>query len=518
MADRPNFITRSVAAIGLSVRSKLLIAFLGITCLLVGLALFGLNSLRQANDRTEAMVRDQERFALLSETYDYVSDLQTLALAASIDPDNVDETTTVSRFASGGRVGNRVGYLIGFLGRNLRKVDGPDTPDGALIVGIRNDVKSLQPITDRIKKLNADGEYAVVENVVVKEFIPVTRRLQRELFTRKQEIEKELAARAEITARAYLTSRDNILAVSIAAVGVALLLGYSLSSALLWPIERIRQALGRISGGGFDTRVSVPNRDELGELAVHVNETSEKLGALYDEVEEQKATLAEWNTALESKVANQVVEIERTNRLRRFLPAQVAELITGAENETDALATRRGEITVLFADLRGFTTFANASAPDQVVGALNAFHEACGPLVEAEGGTLERFLGDGLMVLFGAPVPVTDAADRAVRLAFAMRDAVPAAMAPYQSDRASLGLGVGIGTGVATLGQIGFEGRRDYSAIGPAPNLAARLCDLAKDGQILLSHTTVWQITMEAKPAGSVDLKGIGDSITVFEV
>lgn len=518
MADRPNFITRNVAAIGLSVRSKLLIAFLGITCLLVGLALFGLNSLRQANDRTAAMVRDQERFALLSEAYDYVSDLQTLALAAIVDPDNVNETTTVSEFASGGRVGNRVRYLLGFLGRSMRLVDGPDTTDGKLISRIRDDVLNLQPISAQIRNLHADGNYAAIEVLVVREFIPVTRRLQRLLFTRKQEIEKELVARAEVTAQAYLTSRDNIVAVGIAAVGVALLLGYSLSSALLWPIGRIRQALGRISGGGFDTRVSVPNRDELGELAVHVNETSEKLGTLYDEVEAQKATLAEWNAALETKVADQVVEIERTNRLRRFLPAQVAELITVAEDETDALATRRGEITVLFADLRGFTTFANASAPDQVVGALNAFHETCGPLVEAEGGTLERFLGDGLMVLFGAPVPVEDAADRAVRLAISMRDAVPQAMAPYQSDHASLGLGIGIGTGVATLGQIGFEGRRDYSAIGPAPNLAARLCDLAKAGQILLSHTTVWKITLDAKPAGTVDLKGIGETIAIFEI
>lgn len=518
MADRPNFIARSVAAIGMSVRSKLLIAFLGITCLLVGLALFGLNSLQQANNRTEAMVRDQERFALLSETYGYVSDLQTLALAGSVDPDNTNETGTYSDFASGARVGSRVNYLVVFLGRSLRKIGGPDSNDGQLISRIRDEVQDLKPVTARISTLYSDGDYTAVERLVVHEFIPVARRLQRELYTRMKEIEGELADRAEKTAHAYLTSRRNILAAGIAAIGVALLLGYSLSSALLWPIGRIRQALGRIAGGGFDTHVSVPNRDELGELAVHVNETSEKLGTLYAEVEEQKAMLAEWNMALESKVADQVVEIERTNRLRRFLPAQVAELITAADSETDALATRRGEITVLFADLRGFTTFANASAPDQVVGALNAFHETCGPLVEAEGGTLERFLGDGLMVLFGAPVAIDDAADRAVRLAVSMREAVLTAMAPYQSDHAPLGLGIGVGTGMATLGQIGFESRRDYSAIGPAPNLAARLCDLAKNGQILLSHTTVWQTKMDAKPAGTVELKGIGEAVAVFEI
>jgi class 3 adenylate cyclase/HAMP domain-containing protein len=297
-----------------------------------------------------------------------------------------------------------------------------------------------------------------------------------------------------------------------------LLLGYALSSSLLWPIGRIDNALNRMASGSFDARIAVPNRDELGKLAGHVNETSGKLGELYNKVEAQKAVLADWNIALEAKVAEQVVEIERTNRLRRFLPAQVADLITSADRESDALATRRSEVTVLFADLRGFTTFANTSAPDQVVGALNAFHEACGPLVQAEGGTLERFLGDGLMVLFGAPVPVEDAAERAVRLALAMRDAVRAALLPYQSEDTPLGFGIGIGTGAATLGQIGFEGRRDYSAIGPAPNLAARLCDMAADGQILLSHATVWQIERTAKLAGNVALKGIGENIAVFEV
>ena len=243
---------------------------------------------------------------------------------------------------------------------------------------------------------------------------------------------------------------------------------------------------------------------------------SRQLGTLYDEVEAQKTQLEGWNVELEDKVAAQVTEIERTNRLRRFLPGQVAELITGSE--TEALATRRGEVTVLFADLRGFTGFANQAPPQQVVAALNAFHAACGPLIEARGGTLERFLGDGVMVLFGAPLPVEDPAGRAVALAQDMKVAVREAMAPFRKGDKPLGLGIGIGTGAATLDQIGFEGRMDYSAIGPAPNLAARLCDTAVDGQILISHATAWQVDLDMKPAGPFDLTGIGPEVAAFEL
>jgi class 3 adenylate cyclase/HAMP domain-containing protein len=325
---------------------------------------------------------------------------------------------------------------------------------------------------------------------------------------------------ARFTFQSFLKSRQNIFAASLIAVGVALTLGYSISASLLWPIGRVRQALRRLAEGGFETRISVPNRDELGELATHVNETSAKLGELYEEVELQKKQLAGWNAELEEKVQSQVKEINRTNRLRRFLPKQVAEMIVSAPDGTDMLRTRRAEITVLFADLRGFTAFSNAATPDQVVAVLNTFHGICGPLIEESGGTLERFLGDGLMVLFGAPVPMDNSAQRAVDLAAQLRATVPKALSKYQagSQAFGLGVGIGVGTGSATLGQIGFEGRLDYSAIGPAPNLAARLCDEAKDGQVLISHATAWQVKSDVEPAGPFDLKGVGTNIAAFEL
>ncbi|WP_299984839.1 adenylate/guanylate cyclase domain-containing protein [uncultured Ruegeria sp.] len=329
-----------------------------------------------------------------------------------------------------------------------------------------------------------------------------------------------MQANAEENTAIFEDAKRLVLGVSGFATALGLMLGFAISTSITGPLDRIRLALGKLAVGSFNSRVSISNRDELGELAENVNRTSENLGELYDAVENQKSELAGLNSALEDKVKMQVEEIERTNRLRRFLPAQVAEMIVSAPDELDVLRTQRAEITVLFVDLRGFTAFANAATPAQVVEALNAFHSACGPLIDTSGGTLERFLGDGLMVLFGAPVAMKNPAQKAATLALELRTAVREAMVPFRagSDELHLGVGIGIGTGAATLGQIGFEGRRDYSAIGPAPNLASRLCEQAVENQILVSHATAWQIEYELQPAGPFDLKGIGDKISAFEL
>jgi class 3 adenylate cyclase len=231
--------------------------------------------------------------------------------------------------------------------------------------------------------------------------------------------------------------------------------------------------------------------------------TQRELEASRDKVQAQAAELAAWNKTLEERVAAQLAEIERMGRLKRFFAPALAELIVSSGNER-ILESHRRDIAVLFCDLRGFTAFAESAEPEEVMALLHGYHAALVPLIQAFEGTLDRFAGDGLMVYFNDPLPCPNPAERAVALAVAMRDAVAKLGQSWRRHDYQLGFGIGIAQGFATLGQIGFEGRFDYSAIGTVINTAARLCDAAKDGQILITSRVA------AAAAEVADLTEIG--------
>ena len=192
------------------------------------------------------------------------------------------------------------------------------------------------------------------------------------------------------------------------------------------------------------------------------------------------------NQQLEQRVTDQVGEIERMGRLRRFLPPQVADLIvaSGAEKQ---LESHRREITALFCDLRGFTGFTESADAEDVMALLRDYHAAIGEILIKYSGTLERYAGDGVMVVFNDPVPVDNPPLQGVLMALEMRDAIGALTDRWRRLGHDIGFGIGIAHGFATLGTIGFEGRFDYAAIGTVSNVASRLCDEAKPGQILIS-------------------------------
>ncbi len=229
--------------------------------------------------------------------------------------------------------------------------------------------------------------------------------------------------------------------------------------------------------------------------------------------------LAEWNRTLEQRVEEQVTQMERLGRLKRFFSPQLADLIVAGGAE-DPLKTHRREVTVVFLDLRGFTSFAETSEPEEVMGVLREYHGAMGRLILEHEGTIERFAGDGMMVFFNDPIPVTNPAERAVRMAVAMRDRVQELTAAWRKRGHELGLGIGIAQGYATIGAIGFEGRWDYGAIGAVTNLAARLCGEAKDGQILVSSRLAAAIEelIETEALGPLSLKGFSRPIPAFSV
>jgi class 3 adenylate cyclase len=225
------------------------------------------------------------------------------------------------------------------------------------------------------------------------------------------------------------------------------------------------------------------------------------------------------NQQLEQRVADQVSEIERMSRLRRFLPPQVADLIvaSGAEKQ---LESHRREITALFCDLRGFTGFSESSDPEDVIALLREYHAAIGEIINKYGGTLERYAGDGVMVVFNDPIPVDNPALQAVRMAIDMRAAIGDLVEKWRKLGHDIGFGIGIAHGFATLGTIGFEGRFDYAAIGTVSNVASRLCDEAKPGQILISPRVLMAVEKDitVEPVGDFALKGIRRPLTAYNV
>jgi adenylate cyclase len=229
--------------------------------------------------------------------------------------------------------------------------------------------------------------------------------------------------------------------------------------------------------------------------------------------------LAELNRTLEGRVAEQVAQLERLGRLKRFFSPQLAEAIVSGGAD-DPLRSHRREITVVFLDLRGFTAFAETAEPEEVMGVLREYHAAMGRLIVEHEGTLERFTGDGMMIFFNDPMPVPDPAERAVRMALAMRERVEELARGWRKLGYELDVGVGIAQGYATLGAIGFEGRWDYGAIGSVTNLAARLCGEAGPGQILISrrlHGALEEL-IAVEPVGELTLKGFSRPVTAFNV
>jgi len=249
--------------------------------------------------------------------------------------------------------------------------------------------------------------------------------------------------------------------------------------------------------------------------AVIAMENARLLGELRQRTEE----VADLNRGLEARVAAQLDELGRVGRLKRFLAPQLAELIV-SQGDEKILESHRREIVVVFCDLRGYTAFTETAEPEEVLDFLREYHGALGPLVSQFEGTLDQFSGDGIMVFFNDPLPIPDAAERAVRMAIAMREAASALISGWRRLGRDLGFGAGIAQGYATLGQIGFSERSGYTAIGTVCNVAARLCAEAKDGQILISQRVAARLddNITLEDIGSLTLKGLMQPVSAFNV
>jgi adenylate cyclase len=244
-----------------------------------------------------------------------------------------------------------------------------------------------------------------------------------------------------------------------------------------------------------------------------------RIKAYRDTIDAQAAELAEWNRSLEARVSDQVDQIERLGRLRRFVSPQVADLVVSAGDEW-LFDSHRAEIAIVFCDLRGFTAYTRAAEPEEVMSVLRGFHAAAGDLVAKYGATVGGFGGDGLQVFFNDPVPCPAPAASALQFAVELRERLRALEPEWRELGYEHGAGMGVAMGHATLGVIGFDECVQYTAIGSAVNLAARFCQEAKAGEILLSQAvhTAAEGVVDAEPAGQVDLRGFATPVAAWRL
>ncbi len=310
------------------------------------------------------------------------------------------------------------------------------------------------------------------------------------------------------------------------------------------PLSNLQGSAAAIAHGDLEAPIETSGNDEIGNLARDLNTMRESIRTLFAElrdshealeeygrtlerkVEERTAELAQAvreaenaRAAVEEEVRKQVVELERVSQLKRFFSPQLAELMISSGQEK-LMESHRREITVVFCDLRGFTAFAETAEPEVVMRVLREYHEAVGPLIFQYEATLEHFAGDGMMALFNDPLPCPDPAVRAVQMAMGMQREVGKLVELWRGQGYVLGFGVGIAMGYATMGQIGFEGRFHYGAIGSVINLASRLGDEAEAGQILVTQQVYAEIEQisEAVQVGELTLKGFLKPIAAFNV
>jgi len=313
---------------------------------------------------------------------------------------------------------------------------------------------------------------------------------------------------------------------SLASIVLSFLFGYVLSWSTLGAVLRLDDHMGRVSRGEFREEVSVPNRDEFRELAAKANEMMHSLARARSELMEQHEAVKaharvvdEINRDLETRVSAQVEEIERTRRLSSYLAPQVVRAITSGQS-TIAMANARKQLTMVFADIRGFTAFSDVAEPEEVITFLNAYLSKMTDLVFKYEGTLDKFLGDGMLVFFNDPVPQPDHAKRAVQMAIDMQESARDVGREWYVNNSPLWIGIGISTGYVTVGSIGSEHRMEYTVVGTQVNLASRLVNVAEPGQIIISQRTCELVRdlVDVTEVGPLAVKGIQRPVQAYNV
>jgi class 3 adenylate cyclase/CHASE3 domain sensor protein len=479
-----------LARLPASVRAKLLVAFLGITGLLVTVSVVGLGVLGEANRQAEELVLLHRKIAAYRQLqHDTIGQLY-----------NVTATLALPLKQSDARMIETALRQLRQFGYDLDRLQYVAKDETALLSRIQEEYNRFIQVMSEAITLIAGERVAAARQLQRTQAMPLADRLERLTNELVNKAEAEMVERVERSRNASTTSRWIVIGVAVGSVGLALVLGYALSWSLVGPVICMDVQFRQIAQGDFSQRVTVPNRDELGTLAANLNRMTEELGRLYQQLERHNSFIRQ---TFGRYLSNDVVA---------NLLDSPAGLELGGEKRT---------VTILMSDLRGFTAVAERLDAQQVMGFLNRYLEAMVNVILFYQGTIIEILGDGILVLFGAPMSRDDDPERAVACAVSMQLQMEGVNALLRKENLpDIEMGIGIHTGDVVVGNIGSEQRTKYGVVGSAVNLTGRLESYTTGSQILISPSTyaaTAQLLMTRQEL-TVEPKGVPEPMTIYDV
>jgi class 3 adenylate cyclase/CHASE3 domain sensor protein len=491
-----------IARIRATVHTKLLAAFLLIAVLLVSMGVMSILVIRQMNTRAKELIELHQLSDLArQEIYEVTAQSHFRAMALITRDESYND-----------KIGTAKDEFITRLDA-IAAIGGP---------GVQASVERMRAINDRYADASAEvlalyeaGEFERAERLHISAEHEISHELEDELNALIASSEQRIDAAAT---RLSSLHRFLLIAVGIFS-GVSLLIALALGAVFSWslirPVRKMDRALARIAGGDFDEHVEVPNRDEFGRLTVNLNRTRDHLAKMYRD-------LTDLNENLESTVEEQLGQLRQAEQLRRYLAPQIADAVLSG-NATVALTSTRRNLSILFAEIRGFTSMSERLEPEELIEGLNEHFTLMTDVVFRHGGTIDKYIGDGILSFFGDPIPFEDHAERAVVTALEMRQRLRDLRTRGSlQPEGELNVGIGISTGYVTVGNIGSPTRTEYTVIGNHVNLASRLAQIAGPDQILVSERTLAvpavRDRVHATALDQITLEGFQRPVGVFEI
>jgi class 3 adenylate cyclase/CHASE3 domain sensor protein len=491
-----------IAKIRATVHTKLLAGFLVIAVLLVAMGITSILVIREMNQEAQQLITLQEQTDVARQAIYSVTAQSHFRAMALITEEEVWNDKIVAAKAT----------FVDLLD-TLAETGGPDVQEA---------VERMRPIDQRFTDAGAEvlalytaGDLEGALDLHVAAEHEISHELEDELNGLIDSLEERIGV-----ASGELSSLHRFLLVAVGIFsGVSLLISLGLGAALSWsvirPVRKMDLALARIADGDFGQEIDVPNRDEFGRLTTNLNRTSGQLATLYHDLEEL-------NQNLEKTVEDQLGQLRRAEQLRRYLAPQVADAVLNGGTPVSLSSTRRN-LSILVANIRGFTSMSEVMEPEEVIDGLNQHFAVMTDVVFRHGGTLDKYIGDGILAFFGDPIPFEDHAERAVVTALEMRQRLRGLRTRWSLERdGGLNVGIGVSTGYVTVGNIGSDTRTEYTVIGNHVKLASHLAQSAGPDQILVSERTLASSAIrervDATMLDPIEVEGFRHLVKILEV